>query len=314
MMISSAVVVPQIDRSPSPSSPSLKRKSTSDQGHHTKRTKVSSDGSPTPSSDAQIPSLSAAATSPSRRRSSALPQTNGSTNTVTEEKKRNQRLFSSLLGTLSQSSTRPAHKKRDEIEARQRERLRKENEESEARRKKQKEDLARKRSREQAVWDERSRKIRHANMRAQAGFLRTKTKPVLLYLPWELRPEEEDDIERRKEEVEEQIRGELGLAPVESKQAKEHPNKAERNFPNTIDDSQQLAGQQDVLDQQLEDSQSANGHVEREDTGRQHSQPPEESTGASKASLADHEDNHKGASDDQNDEELVEGQEDDVIY
>lgn len=52
------------------------------------------------------------------------------------------------------------------------------------------------------------RRIKHENERALAGFLKTKTLPVLYYKPWELRSEEEDLIKQQAEEVERKLRTE----------------------------------------------------------------------------------------------------------
>lgn len=186
-MISSAVVIPEKDlefRPDENSSPTLKRKLSQSHNDERKRPRVDvdtldyDDAPKSASREVQKESRSTSTTSPIARRSSAL-----ASNTV-DEKKRNKRLFGSLLGTLSQTTSRsnPAHKKRDEIEARQRERLKKENEEQEAERKRRRDELSQHRRRQQIVWEEEGIRLRHENMRAMAGFLRTKAEPVLYYL------------------------------------------------------------------------------------------------------------------------------------
>ena len=131
---------------------------------------------------------------PTRRKSSLL--------TGTEERKRGQRLFGNLLGTLSQTSSKPTHKKRDEIEKRQVERMKREKEDREREKRERKEELARVRGKEKDVWERESREVQLRNRRAQAGFLRTETEPVLFWRPWELREEERVRIRRQVEAVE----------------------------------------------------------------------------------------------------------------
>lgn len=128
-----------------------------------------------------------------------------------EEKNRNRRLFGGLLSTLSASSGKPssAHKRRDEIEQRQRERLKRDDEEIAETRRKKREELDRQRRAEQRRWDEQSLRLRHANMRSMAGFLRTEMEPRIYWRPWEMRPEEEERVAKQKAEVEETIRREV---------------------------------------------------------------------------------------------------------
>ncbi|KAJ9651531.1 hypothetical protein H2198_009199 [Neophaeococcomyces mojaviensis] len=320
-MISSAVVIPEVvQEQGQPQSPTLKRKFSPTRENDSKRPKIDTD---IPANGEQIQSAEPRSAvslpkqvSPARRRSSALG---------VDEKKRNQRLFGSLLGTLSQTTAKPAHRKRDEIEARQRERLKRQNEEQEEERQRKKEELRIRRDKGQKLWEEEGRSMRHANMRAVAGFLQTKAEPALYYKPWELREKEEETIRRQKEETERQIRRELGEdydVNVDTE-----PQPSSRNFQELRRDEEVEAGQDATRDT----------GAERENVDRQKetSQPPppppppqSESHGESdepqpgpvavtlmtgEAERHDgQDDRHKD--DDQHGEELVEGQEDDVIY
>lgn len=316
-MISSAVVIPEttIDQNQS-QPPSLKRKFSPPPERDGKRLRVDTENSPNgsqaktvePSSAVSIPGK----TSPqNRRRSSALG---------VEEKKRNQRLFGTLLGTLSQAttSTKPAHRKRDEIEARQRERLKRQNEEQEEERSRQRERIHERRLRDQQSWDKEGMHIRHRNMRATAGFLLTKTEPRLYFLPWELRDEEEEAIRRQKEDVEARIRRELGGQ--------------ERGSQETPSDSRNGNGDGETSDHARDESMTdgdMNGDdkTQRDNALKEQDQQADEDTlvgddNSSQTAAKDehklvqrngeHEDRHKD--DDHHGEELVEGQEDDVIY
>jgi hypothetical protein len=88
--------------------------------------------------------------SPPRRKSSTI----GSG--AAEERKRGQRLFGALLGTLSQTSAKPAHRRRDEIEKRQQDKLRQKDEELADEKRRKREELDAVRRKEQKAWDRQS--------------------------------------------------------------------------------------------------------------------------------------------------------------
>lgn len=143
MMISSAVIVPEPDDL-SPASPPQKRRQSSESYHETfKRPRLESQVSRDSNGYAIPPS----ATSPPRRK----PSITGSG--AVEERKRGQRLFGALLGTLSQSSTTTAQRRRADIEKKQLGKLQQRDEalEEEKRRKREKLDVIRRK--EQGVWD-----------------------------------------------------------------------------------------------------------------------------------------------------------------
>lgn len=323
-MFSSAVVIPNQEPNTNgdtngSSSPSLKRKLSDSRHEERKRPRVDTDtvdyddkpSTATPST-AETP-VSTNGSPVNKRASSAI-----------DEKKRNKRLFGSLLGALAQSNTKTntAHKKRDEIEARQRERLKRENEDQEAEKKRRKSELAQRRKRQQRHWEEEGQRTRHTNMRAMAGFLKTKTQPVLYYMPWELREEEQEQIRRQKEDVERLIRKELGDvgddAEEEELEGKESGN-----------------GEQTMEEEKVVEPVSTNGdektkHDPPEDTGQDSAQLEVagketldlSEKGTDEASATEGQSENANGSidvdsakvDDHNGEELVEGQEDDVIY
>lgn len=325
VMISSAVVIPEQDpthdHNGSPS-PTLKRKLSQHEDNLRKRPRVDTDAlnydDPTKSpSQGRVKSPNT--TSPLRQRSSALSPDGGS---ATEEKKRSQRLFGSLLGTLSQSAvkTNPAHKKRDEIEARQRERLKREKDEQEAEQRRKKDDLVRRRRCEQEAWLQQSIRIKQQNLRIMAGFLKTKSEPVLYYRPWELRQEEEEQIKRQKEEVEKSIRSEI----VDEQEPVDKQNLRDSNGQRISDNADQHMTEEKAKsapDKSLGHSQehSPNGKLEQkqnndEKSNDQHSMDSDASMSTQKESASKQRNDDKTKDDDHHGEELVEGQEDDVIY
>ena len=304
-MISSAVVIPE---QPPPveeelPSPSLKRRQSSHSIETNKRPRLDSTngsishGSPPPPS----------AMSPPRRKSSLF--------TGAEEKKRGQRLFGGLLGTLSQTSSKPTHKRRDEIEKRQQDRLQRDVEEREEETKRKKEELDRVRRAEQKVWDHQSVKLRHRNMRAMAGFLRTRAEPRLYYKPWELRPEEEEQIKKQKDEVDEQIRREQdqsnGRLPTPTKEA-EADQQVEEKPPAETADAAMQNGTESHEEEIKKEPEPVNRDVE--EMPAKNAEEPSEGSAlqADEKSTAPAEDKTKD--DDHGGDELVEGHEDQVIY
>jgi hypothetical protein len=119
-----------------------------------------------------------------------------------EDRKRGQRLFGALLGTLSQSSSSTAQKRRTDIERKQQAKLKIQAEEQDEKTKLKREALDAIRRVEQKKYDRQSvrvtgvserhqyyglltifkMQIRHSNMLAQAHFLHTKAEPRLVGL------------------------------------------------------------------------------------------------------------------------------------
>lgn len=142
-MIASAVVVPEPEDLPQQPSPSLKRRQSSQGSETSKRPRL----------DTQIAQRSNDATSPTSAMSPPPRKSSAVGTGAVEERKRGQRLFGALLGTLSQTSAKPAHRRRDEIEKRQQDKLRQKDEELEDEKRKKRERLDAVRREEQIVWD-----------------------------------------------------------------------------------------------------------------------------------------------------------------
>ncbi|CAD0086777.1 unnamed protein product [Aureobasidium vineae] len=124
-----------------------------------------------------------------------------------DEKKRSQRLFGDLLGGLGQ--TRPANSQAAKRRAEQEERRRQKEQELSERQTERLELLNLARGKEQRRIDEASMRIKHENLKAMSHFLTTSTEPKLYFKPWELLPEQEDQINRQREDVDVQIDQEL---------------------------------------------------------------------------------------------------------
>ncbi|KAF2144196.1 uncharacterized protein K452DRAFT_316920 [Aplosporella prunicola CBS 121167] len=192
-IVASAVVVPDAPAPPSPphDNPPKRRQSSVSEAAN-KRPRLSIDDT---ANDASPNGAESKPTEPDRgtdrRRSRQL-----------EERKRGQRLFGALLGTLSQSTSSAAQRRRADIEKKQQEKLKRQAEEFDQNKKERLEELDGIRRREQKKYDEQSMRIRHSNLIAMAHSLKTKTEPALYYLPWELRPEDEAMIKDQVEEAE----------------------------------------------------------------------------------------------------------------
>ncbi|KAI1611500.1 pinin/SDK/memA/ protein conserved region-domain-containing protein [Exophiala viscosa] len=344
-MISSAVVIPdepQLLNGSSDQPTSLKRRqsSASLSPETNKRPRLDAHGadnvanSPPPSSrTAGSPTTrnGAEATSSPRQPEAGRRK---SSQTVEQDKSRNRRLFGALLGTLSQpsrpsksatGSTVPArNSRREEIENRQRDRLKQENEEVAELARSKKEELDRVRRSEQLRWDEQGMRIRHGNQRANARFLRTNVEPRLYYKPWELREKEEDTIKRQIEEAEDTIRRELD--EFEAKRARGQPEASgESRSPQTrrdqdteMNDDQSLRTDhaQEGQDDSGLDSQTVSKRDEQQPTdGADQPEPSQEVRMTEpKQEAEDTTLRPVSKDDDHGGEELELGQEDDVIY
>ncbi|KAL1854323.1 hypothetical protein Daus18300_011509 [Diaporthe australafricana] len=175
-----------------------------------------------------------------------------------EEKKRGRRLFGGLLSTLSQTTANSHQKRRLEIEKKQQEKASKQKTEDDKRRVEKLEKLDKIRRIEQVRFDEQVMRTRHSNMLAMAHSLRTRSEPKLYYRPWELTEEQENTIKYQirdaEDEIAEELRqfkrrkeqrlGELGalappapseVDPTDGEQAEERSNLAAQDEPVTND-------------------------------------------------------------------------------
>jgi hypothetical protein len=298
-MISSAVVIPdQPPTEETPTSPSLKRRqsSLSLDNNEAKRPRIDS-------VDSRSPPLPAPSGSPPRRKPSLQ--------TKTEERKRNQRLFNGLLSTLSQSIAKPSNKKRDEIEKRQIERIRRDQEEREEERRAKKRELEVQREGELKRWEEESRRVRWQNMRATSGFLRTETEPRLYWRPWEMREEEKEKLRKQREDVEEEIRKEEEqLKPVKGTEkdvVKMDADEMLRDGKGTTNVQEETKG--DIKKELPSDDPDATDGNSKAAEGLLEGGSTSEIKEEQKPSI-----DEKPKEDDHGGEELVEGQEDDLIY
>ncbi|KAK0736990.1 pinin/SDK/memA/ protein conserved region-domain-containing protein [Apiosordaria backusii] len=128
-----------------------------------------------------------------------------------EERKRGQRLFGGILGTLS-GQTGPSnnlHKRRLDIERRQHERAQKQEVEDEKRRQEKVERIRRERMISQIEVDEKIMHTRHENLMAKARSLMTRSYPRICYRPWELTREQARTIREQIRDTEDRIDREL---------------------------------------------------------------------------------------------------------
>ncbi|KAF2277773.1 uncharacterized protein EI97DRAFT_449219 [Westerdykella ornata] len=333
-IIASAVVLPEpqeTNRSPSPpqSPTGQKRRQSSVAEQDAKRPRLNSfdaeaSNGGQPSSNAQTQTTAV----PARR-----------------ERGRERRLFGAVLGALSQNFASPAQRKRSEIEKRQR--AQREQEEQEDGQRKAERIAQRKAQRriEQKRFERESMRIRHANMRHMAHFLRTKTEPQLYYKPWETTEEEDERIQAQIAEAEETIRRELDeLRSRENADGDREQNQEQpRNTASESNKDAQPSLERDQDTYMHEDTAIENGTNERslngsgpspEDSGPRDNEHAESVTngaerggqvaephhisattslGATSAEGNLEADTNKEAMDD-NGDEMVEAAEDTVIY
>ncbi|OQE27581.1 hypothetical protein PENSTE_c004G04089 [Penicillium steckii] len=202
--LASAVALPEQDISNQSQEFTAKRRNSSIPDNDSKRRRLSADGNVSPHSERHQPSQSPTAERerPGNRRPA---QRTGRE----DERKRGQRLFGGLLGTLSQSSTSAAQKRRADIEKRQQDKLKNQAEEYDGLRSRRKELREAIRRKETPFYEREAMQTRHSNMIAAAHFLKTRTEPVLCYKPWQLRTRDEEIIADQIREAEAKVSQEV---------------------------------------------------------------------------------------------------------
>ena len=143
-MVASAVIVPDtVDQLVSPPLTSKRRKSSASEPG-SKRLRLSHEDS-SRQDDAETPSLTASKQPPAKE-----------ANVQVEERKRGKRLFGALLGTLAQSSSSTAQRRRVDIEKKQQAKLKLQDEEYDEKKKLRLDALMEARRREQKKYDKQS--------------------------------------------------------------------------------------------------------------------------------------------------------------
>ncbi|KAI9824500.1 MAG: hypothetical protein M1819_000855 [Sarea resinae] len=220
--IASAVAVPEDPVPRSPPQGHAKRRQSSISETGSKRPRLSPERS-TDGHDGAAQPLPAAERRADRRKSGQV-----------EERKRGQRLFGALLGTLSQSSSSTAQKRRADIEKKQQAKLRLQAEEYDEKKKKDLDELIKLRRQEHKKYEEQSMHLRHSNLLAMAHFLQTKAEPKLYYKPWELLPGDEDRIKSQIAEAEATVDREV--ADFNERRRQEQPPNSEKTNGAATDD------------------------------------------------------------------------------
>ncbi|KAE8134388.1 pinin/SDK/memA/ protein conserved region-domain-containing protein [Aspergillus pseudotamarii] len=307
--LASAVVLPEQDNlPPSPDAGLKRRNSVVEADSESKRRRLSSHqdhtGDRSPAERKQS-SPDGAERKPERR-----PGRGGRE----EERKRGQRLFGALLGTLSQSSNSAAQKRRADIERRQQDKLKLQDEEYGELKKKRREERIAIRKKEQRLYEEESMRTRHSNLLAMSRFLKTKTEPVLYYKPWQLRPGDEAIIREQVEEAEATVSREV--AEFEARYpAHEDESLKKQDGVTQEEDRDQAPEPEAELKEDKDTTHEADTVVAETNHNRDSEAAPPDATATNNNNIPinnDHADVHRGAEDDGG--EVVEDKEDTVIY
>ncbi|KAL8855000.1 MAG: hypothetical protein Q9221_000196 [Calogaya cf. arnoldii] len=212
-----------------------------------------------------------------------------------EERKRGQRLFGALLGTLSQSSSSTANKRRTDVEKKQQAKLRLQAEEHEEQKKQRLESLMAVRRKEQKKYDKQSMHIRHSNMLAQAHFLQTSAEPKLCYKPWELLLSEDARIKSQLEEAERIIQREVAQFDAETAQENMGSQKAAESpdVESKVDIEQPANAAQETVGSETNADEKLNGNANGKTTDKNANvSPPEpqQLSAGQQENLKDHDD------------------------
>ncbi|KAJ9639463.1 hypothetical protein H2199_006497 [Coniosporium tulheliwenetii] len=315
--VASAVVVPE---PPQPASPqaSNKRRQSSVSESGNKRPRLSRDRDHEEIRDTAPPPVEDDDRA-SRRKSGQA-----------EERKRGQRLFGALLGTLSQSSSTAAQKRRADIEKKQQAKLKLQAEEFDQKQKERLDELMRVRRLEQKKFDEQSMRIRHSNLLHMAQFLQTTAEPKIYYKPWELRPEDDARIKSQIEEAQATVDRELD--DFEEERDKERKvNGGASDDAMRVDEEQEEPAVQDkpVTAEPPGDNHEPSNETSNETTNGLSHELATETNGGSTASKSStiaeatetvanrktpERENSKDTMDDTNGDVVLEAEEDTVIY
>ena len=199
---------------------------------------------------------------------------------------RNRRLFGGLLSTLSASSapSTATHQRRLDIESRAAAKLALSSAAAESARSERAAELWATRQREQERWTEYEMRVRHERVRAVAGSLETRTRPVLYWRPYELRGEERERIERQRLDAEEMVQRELEDFERQRDQQQQRRRRRRRSSPYSNGARQRRASSSDYGDEnrprtRLEavnghGNENGHGHGEKGDSGRDGMEAP----------------------------------------
>ncbi|KAJ5952808.1 uncharacterized protein N7479_011221 [Penicillium vulpinum] len=252
--LASAVAVPSQDTIQQSPELTAKRRKSSIAEYDTKRRRLSSTDNTSPNSQRRRPS------SPPHARDESVEKPTRPRGSRDEDRKRGQRLFGGLLGTLSQSSSSAAQKRRADIEKKQQEKLKLRDAEYGELKKQRKEQRDEIRRRETPLYEREAMQTRHSNMLAMAHFLKTQAKPALYYKPWQPRPGDDEAIKKQIEEAEATVAREVAefearyppeaFAPKQPTQAETQPTRVET--------------QQQAVEEQLQRSEEQQTHGPRE--------------------------------------------------
>ncbi|KAL2141823.1 hypothetical protein VTI28DRAFT_1910 [Corynascus sepedonium] len=248
--------------------------------------------------------------SPEARRPSATSGPPVRKNVSLEEKKRGQRLFGGLVSTLSRPTSGTQQQRRLEIERRQHEKAQQRRAEDEKRRIEKLERLKKTREIEQVKLDERAMKTRHSTMLAKARSLQTRSEPKLYYLPWELTKEQEDIISDQVRVAEETVERERR----DFKSRKEQRLRALGVTPPPRSPSP--PPQQPKQPQESEPGSEPKAESRPEEATVGEPKPPPQDTNSNAAASASPKarDSHHNKDHDEHGDEIMQDEEDVVIY
>ncbi|KAJ5811467.1 hypothetical protein N7474_007768 [Penicillium riverlandense] len=327
--LASAVAVPEQTTLQSAPEPTTKRRKSSITEHDSKRRRLSTEAGDN-TSYSERRRLSSQELAPDRPPPERKPSRQGAGRD--EERKRGQRLFGGLLGTLSQSSTSAAQRRRADIEKKQQEKLKSQAEEYGELKKQKREQRDAIRKKEHPLYEREAMRTRHANMLAMAHSLKTRTKPVLYYKPWQLRRRDEAVIREQIEDAEATVAREVAefdarfppettRSDTSRRNSKEEVLKVEG--PSHSSGNEQQNGpshEKSVLESEAQSNEAPSlsseapktvGGDGAQDQGSGSAKPDDTPMNGS-ATVHDHIDVHRGADDDGG--EVVEDNEDTVIY